>query len=198
MGRDLLPLFEDLPAGIYRVLLAKSIPARPHLEMGFRSKLLTPETLPEWRRQLRQAGKKLAVTNGCFDLLHLGHVTYLEQARAQADVLLVGINGDEGVRALKGEGRPINAELDRALVVAALESVAAVFIFPEERAVTFLQAVQPDVYVKGGDYTLESLHPEEREVVESCGAQIALIPFVQGKSTTSLLDRLGGDQPPKP
>ena len=130
------------------------------------------------------------MTNGCFDLLHAGHVSYLEQAAAHGDVLLVGCNGDESVRELKGPSRPLNAEGDRALVLAALASVGAVAIFPEKRAVNFLRLAKPDVYVKGGDYTPETLDADEREAVESAGGEIAIIPFLPGKSTTSIIERM--------
>lgn len=130
------------------------------------------------------------VTNGCFDLLHLGHVTYLEKARNLGDLLLVGVNSDAAVRGLKGEGRPVNDENDRAAVLAALESVDAICIFPDVRATQFLAAAQPDIYVKGGDYTLETLDQTERRVVEQGGGKIELIPFVPGKSTTRILQKL--------
>jgi rfaE bifunctional protein nucleotidyltransferase chain/domain len=139
---------------------------------------------------MRAKGKKLVVTNGCFDLLHLGHITYLESARATGDALLVGINSDASVRELKGSDRPVNNELDRAAVVAALESVSATCVFTDKSATRFLQVAQPDVWVKGGDYTLETLNQEERRIVESAGGKIVLIPFVPGKSTTSLLEKI--------
>jgi len=158
--------------------------------MNFRQKIISWDRLPEWRRAMRQKGKKLVVTNGCFDLLHLGHVTYLETARNQGDALLVGVNGDGGVRELKGPDRPVNEENDRAAVLAALASVDGVCIFPEKTATRFLAAAQPDVYVKGGDYTLETLNQEERQTVEGAGGKIVIIPFVPGKSTTALLKKL--------
>jgi D-glycero-beta-D-manno-heptose 1-phosphate adenylyltransferase len=160
--------------------------------MSFRDKILGIGQLPGWREQVRQSGGRLVVTNGCFDLLHAGHVAYLEAARAHGDLLLVGVNGDQAVRGLKGPGRPLNPEIDRAAVVAALQSVDAVCIFPEQRAVRFLELARPDIYVKGGDYTLDTLDQEERKVVETAGGQIVLIPFVPGKSTTSLIARLAG------
>ena len=144
----------------------------------------------KWRRGVRASGKKLVVTNGCFDLLHLGHITYLENARKHGDVLLIGVNGDNGVRELKGQSRPVNSESDRASVLAALESVSACCIFPEKTATKFLAAAQPDIYVKGGDYTLETLNQDERHAVESCGGKIVLVPFVPGKSTTALLEKI--------
>jgi rfaE bifunctional protein nucleotidyltransferase chain/domain len=158
--------------------------------MGFRDKLVPYEGLADWRKQFRLTGKTLVVTNGCFDLLHLGHVTYLEKARALGDALMVGINSDAAVRGLKGECRPVNDETDRALVIAALESVGFVAIFPDVRAKKFLEQAAPDVYVKGGDYTLDTLDQEERRVVEQSGGRIVLIPFVPGKSTTKTLERL--------
>ncbi|MHB8523084.1 MAG: adenylyltransferase/cytidyltransferase family protein [Limisphaerales bacterium] len=148
------------------------------------------DQLPQWRTALRAQGRKLAVTNGCFDLVHYGHVAYLEMARNQGDALLVGINGDASVRELKGEGRPINRETDRAAVIAALQSVDGVSIFPERAATRFLSLAQPDVYVKGGDYTLDSLNPEERRAVEAAGGHIMIIPYLPGRSTTALLGRI--------
>ena len=145
--------------------------------MSFRDKILSGDQLGGWREQARHSGRKLVVTNGCFDLLHVGHVAYLESARAQGDLLLVGVNGDQAVRQLKGDGRPLNPEQDRAAVVAALGCVDAVCVFPERRATQFLELARPDIYVKGGDYTLETLDPEERKVVEQAGGRIVLLPL---------------------
>ncbi|CAN5296110.1 hypothetical protein BH20VER2_BH20VER2_08290 [soil metagenome] len=153
-------------------------------------KILDASELARISEQLRTAGKSLVVTNGCFDLLHVGHVRYLQAARSLGDALAVGVNGDNSVRALKGEGRPLNHEHDRAEVLAALACVDYVAIFPEPRATRFLEQVQPAIYVKGGDYTPESLHPEERAVLQQIGAEIRIIPFEPGYSTTGLLDRL--------
>lgn len=158
--------------------------------MSFRDKILPLDALPAWRAELRVQGKKLVATNGCFDILHAGHVTYLEAARQQGDALLVGLNSDGSVRQLKGEGRPVNEETDRAAVLAALQAVDAVCIFPELRATRFLALAQPDIYVKGGDFTLDQLPQEEREVVEKSGGKIITVGFVPGKSTTALLERI--------
>jgi D-glycero-beta-D-manno-heptose 1-phosphate adenylyltransferase len=158
--------------------------------MNFRDKIIAWDKLPEWRKQFRAGGKKLVVTNGCFDILHLGHVTYLETARNFGDALLVGVNGDAAARQLKGAGRPVNSENDRAAILAALESVSAVCIFSEKTATKFLAAAQPDIYIKGGDYTLETLDQDERRAVESAGGKIILVPFVPGKSTTALLEKI--------
>src|SRR5580658_7195988 len=119
--------------------------------MDFAEKILNASTLGPWRDNLRRTSRKLVVTNGCFDVLHLGHITYLQQARDQGDALLVGVTSDAGVQALKGPGRPLNGQNDRAGVLAALESVDAVVVFPELDARAFLEAVRPDIYAKGGD-----------------------------------------------
>jgi D-glycero-beta-D-manno-heptose 1-phosphate adenylyltransferase len=158
--------------------------------MNFRSKIIAWEKLPEWRNRFRAEGKKLVVTNGCFDILHLGHVTYLENARNSGDALLIGVNSDAAVRGLKGAGRPVNSETDRASVLASLQSVDGVCIFTDTTATKFLATAQPDMYVKGGDYTLESLNQNERRAVESAGGKIILVPFVPGKSTTGLLEKI--------
>jgi len=160
--------------------------------VSFREKIIPWDELPQWRAALRARGKKLVVTNGCFDLLHLGHVTYLETARQQGDALLIGLNGDGSVRQLKGPDRPLNGEYDRAAVLSALESVDGVCIFAERTATRFLASAQPDIYVKGGDYTLETLEAEERRAVEQGGGRIVIIPFVPGKSTTELLKKISG------
>ena len=156
----------------------------------FRDKIIAWDKLPAWRAAFRATGKKLVVTNGCFDILHLGHVTYLESARNLGDALLVGVNGDDAARQLKGPGRPVNSEADRAAVLAALASVDGVCIFAEKTAVKFLAAARPDIYVKGGDYTLDTLNQEERRAVESAGGKIVIIPLVPGKSTTALLEKI--------
>jgi rfaE bifunctional protein nucleotidyltransferase chain/domain len=158
--------------------------------VNLRGKIISWEQLPAWRAALRSSGKKLVATNGCFDLLHPGHVFYLEAARKLGDALLIGLNGDESVRGLKGPGRPINSQEDRALVLAALESVSGVCIFAERGAARFLSRAEPDVYVKGGDYTLETMNQEERRLVEQHGGKVAVIAFTPGKSTTALLKKI--------
>ena len=154
------------------------------------SKVIDLETLRRRSKELRATGKSLVATNGCFDLLHPGHVRYLQKARALGHALAVGLNGDESVRHLKGAGRPVNTERDRADVVAGLEAVDFVVIFPEDRATKFLEAAPPAIYVKGGDYTPETLNAEERAVLEKAGARVEIIPFENGYSTTALLERL--------
>jgi D-glycero-beta-D-manno-heptose 1-phosphate adenylyltransferase len=160
------------------------------MRVNFRRKIIPWDQLPAWRAGMRASGKRLVVTNGCFDLLHLGHVTYLEAARNEGDALLVGLNSDESTRKLKGPGRPVNEEQDRAAVLAALESVDGVCIFSEQTATRFLSAAQPDVYVKGGDYTLDTLNQDERRLIEGAGGKIAILPVVPGRSTTELLKKI--------
>jgi rfaE bifunctional protein nucleotidyltransferase chain/domain len=154
--------------------------------------VLTIDQLAEVSAQLARDGKRLVVTNGCFDILHLGHVRYLEAARRLGDALAVGVNGDASVRTLKGEGRPLNDERDRAEVLAALRAVDYVAVFPEERATQFLERVRPAIYVKGGDYKPETLDAEERAVLEKIGAEIRIIPFEAGYSTTGIIKRMQG------
>ncbi|CAN7612877.1 D-glycero-beta-D-manno-heptose 1-phosphate adenylyltransferase [Rhizobacter sp. LjRoot28] len=135
--------------------------------------------------------RKLVFTNGVFDILHRGHVTYLEQARALGASLVLGLNSDASARLLgKGPDRPLNAEADRACVLAALESVSLVVLFDEQTPVELLKRVRPDLYVKGGDYDIESL--EETKWVRSWGGDACALSFVDGYSTTSLVGRIRG------
>ena len=155
------------------------------------AEILSACELARVRDQLEARGEKLVFTNGCFDLLHAGHVRYLQGARELGDALVVALNGDESVRALKGEGRPLNGEADRAEVLAALACVNYVIIFPEVRATKLLRDVRPHVYVKGGDYTPDTLDPEERGVLENAGTEIRIVPFEAGHSTSALIERMG-------
>jgi len=141
-----------------------------------------------WRARLRGEGRRLVFTNGCFDLLHVGHVRYLEAARALGDALLVAINSDRSVRELKGEGRPVLPERERAELLAALAAVDGVTVFDELSPRTLIAEVLPDVLVKGGDYGLEEIHG--REEVEAAGGRVLALPFVEGASTTSIIERI--------
>lgn len=153
-------------------------------------KIVELEELSDRCGKLRAAGKKIVATNGCFDLLHVGHVRYLQAARAFGDVLAVGLNGDRSVRELKGTGRPLRSESDRAEILAALQCVDLVTVFPQIRATQFLAAVGPAVYVKGGDYTTDTLNEDERSVLNKAGAEIRLIPFEAGYSTSQLIEQI--------
>ena len=154
-----------------------------------RAKVMTLEQAVEARKKLAAEGCRLAVTNGCFDLLHRGHAEYLMQARSLADALFVLINSDDSVRALKGPTRPVNQELDRAFLLACLEFVDGVVVFRSSRCDRELAALKPDVYAKGGDYTVESLDPSERAALLEAGSDIRFIPFVPGYSTTGTLKK---------
>jgi rfaE bifunctional protein nucleotidyltransferase chain/domain len=134
-------------------------------------------------------GRKLVLTNGCFDLLHVGHVRYLQRARELGDGLVVAVNGDASVRALKGENRPINGELDRAEVLAALECVSYVTIFHTVRLTAEIRTIRAQIYAKGGDYTVDSLDREEFGALQEAGSDICILPLVPGKSTTSIIKK---------
>ena len=151
---------------------------------------MTPEQVRELRDSLDKQGKKLVFTNGCFDLLHAGHVRYLNQARALGDAMVVALNSDASVRKLKGPTRPINRERDRAEVMAALRAVDAVVIFGDNRATSLIQTIRPHIYAKGGDYTPESLDPEERGALKEVGAEIQILSLVAGRSTTRIVERM--------
>jgi rfaE bifunctional protein nucleotidyltransferase chain/domain len=155
-------------------------------------KLRTPAELAALRDRLGAEGRRLVFTNGCFDLLHVGHVRYLQDARALGDALVVAVNGDESVRALKGPSRPLNCEEDRAEVLAALGCVDAVVVFHTERVTDLVRAIRPQVYAKGGDYTVESLDLGERAALAEAGSEIRILPLVPGRSTTALVGRMEG------
>ena len=153
-------------------------------------KIVELKDLSDRCEKLRSAGKKIVATNGCFDLLHVGHVRYLQAARALGDLLVVGLNADGSVHELKGAGRPITTQSDRAEILAALACVDLVTVFPEIRATKFLAAVRPAVYVKGGDYTPRTLDEEELAILKEIEAEIRLIPFETGYSTSGLIEQI--------
>ncbi len=143
-----------------------------------------------WRAELKKKNLKLVITNGCFDILHRGHAEYLMRARELGDAMLVLINSDRSVRELKGPSRPVIDEYNRAYMLCALESVDSVVMFDTQRCDDMFIALRPDIYVKGGDYTLETINPQEREALQSVNADIRFLPFVEGFSTTEIIDRL--------
>ena len=132
----------------------------------------------------------MVLTNGVFDLLHTGHLYALQAARALGDVLVVAINADASVRAIKGPTRPVQGEQERAYALGALACVDAVVVFREPRLTAEIRALKPDVYCKAGDYTLDTLNPEERAALEQAGAKIAFVPFLPGFSTTALIAKI--------
>lgn len=152
------------------------------------SKVFSPQEIIDERRRLRAAGKKLVFTNGVFDILHVGHVRYLAQARALGDLLLVAVNSDRSVRELKGPDRPLTNETDRAEILAALAAVDYVTIFDDISPRSLIAQLLPDILVKGGDYRLDQIHG--REEVEAAGGRVASLPFVEGSSTTEIIDRI--------
>jgi rfaE bifunctional protein nucleotidyltransferase chain/domain len=155
-----------------------------------RGVLLTADAAEAWRIEQRGAGRLVVFTNGCFDLLHAGHVEYLAWARAQGDALVVGLNSDESVRALKGAQRPITGFADRAAVLAGLRSVDVIVGFAERTPERLLDRIAPDLHVKSAQYRIEEL--PERYVVESHGGRVVLAPHAAGKSTTDIVARVRG------
>ena len=154
------------------------------------SKLGSLDDVRERVAAARRAGRSIALANGCFDVLHVGHVRYLDGAAAEADVLVVGVNADASVRRLKGEGRPVMAAAERALLVAALRSVDHVVVFEEDDVSRLLLALRPEVHCKGTDYTADSV--PEREVVRSYGGRVAIVGDPKQHDTRALLARIRG------
>ena len=163
------------------MILASSDPA---------SRILSLEDAVRWRQSLREMGCPLVVTNGCFDLLHRGHAQYLHESRELGGALLILVNSDASVRQLKGPTRPVVDEYNRAYLLCSLRAVDAAVIFDSPRCTAELAALAPDIYVKGGDYTLDKLDPEERGALLAAGTQIVFKPFVNGFSTTGLIERI--------
>lgn len=151
-------------------------------------KIIAPEEIAEVRARLRAAGRRLVFTNGCFDLLHVGHVRYLQAARALGDALMVAINSDRAVRELKGANRPVMNEQERAEVLAALACVDYVTVFDELSPRRLIASLLPDILAKGGDYALDEIHG--REETEAAGGRVVALPYVAGASTTDIIGRI--------
>lgn len=154
------------------------------------NKICTLEQAVERRQQWKEQGLTCALTNGCFDILHRGHAEYLLGARNKADKLIVLLNADESVRRLKGPSRPVNNEYDRAYLLSCMAFVDMVVVFSESRCTKEIEALSPDVYVKGADYTVEKLDPEERAALFSVNAAIEFLPFVPNHSTTETINKI--------
>jgi rfaE bifunctional protein nucleotidyltransferase chain/domain len=150
--------------------------------------ILSRNDLVPIRHQLRKAGKRVVFTNGCFDILHRGHVDYLSKARAQGDVLIVGINTDSSVKRLKGSGRPIVDEIDRAAVIAALADVDYVCLFDEDTPYELIRALVPDILVKGADWALNDI--VGKDIVESAGGSVHTIEFLPNRSTSKIIQKI--------
>lgn len=153
-------------------------------------KWIPVDKLVDYRALAKEAGQTLVLTNGCFDLLHAGHIYALEQAARYGDVLWVGINSDASIKRLKGAKRPIYPQDERLYMLNALECVQGVFIFDGNDLAQEMQLIKPEVYVKSGDYSLEKLNPKERFVLEACHTKIVFTSFLPGKSTTQTLEAL--------
>lgn len=149
--------------------------------------LVTQQEIIEIVRKGQKQGKTYVATNGCFDILHVGHVRYLQKTKSLADYSIVMLNSDKSVKILKGNDRPINCEQDRAELLSALSCVDYVVLFEEKSPVSLLDKIKPDIYTKGADYTLETL--PEREIVERNNIKVEFIEFVQGKSTTNVIKK---------
>ena len=150
--------------------------------------ILSRNILVNTSRNLQQKGKTIVFTNGCFDIIHAGHVSYLESAKVLGDVLIVGLNTDDSVRRLKGSHRPLNNEKDRALVLDSLRFVDYVTLFDEDTPYELIKEIHPDILVKGGDYTPETI--VGADIVMQKGGKVVVIPLVEGKSTTGLIEKL--------
>lgn len=158
--------------------------------MTFKIKIQTISSSKELIQDLKKLGHKIVFTNGCFDILHLGHITYLEQAKEKGDILIVGLNSDASVKRLKGAERPIKDELCRASILAALSSVDLVVVFEEDTPIDLICEVMPDVLVKGGDYKRADI--VGADFVEKHGGLVEIIPFLEGHSSTDLINKLNG------
>jgi D-beta-D-heptose 7-phosphate kinase/D-beta-D-heptose 1-phosphate adenosyltransferase len=185
MAAELAPLAASVETDRHVVLTTAG--QRPQ-RMASEKVVANLEQLAECVTSYKRQGRRVVLTNGCFDILHRGHVTLLEQARALGDVLVVAVNTDEGVQRLKGSGRPVNALADRMAVLAALGCVDHVVAFGEDTPVEVIRALRPDVFVKGGDYTRERL--PEAALVEELGGIVRILPYVENHSTTRLLERI--------
>jgi D-beta-D-heptose 7-phosphate kinase / D-beta-D-heptose 1-phosphate adenosyltransferase len=157
---------------------------------GVQDKIMSLDAAAVRVADWRARGLSVGFTNGCFDLLHPGHVSLLAQARAQCDRLIVGLNTDASVRGLKGDGRPVNSEMARAVVLAALETVNAVVFFAEETPLKLIDAIKPDVLVKGADYTIDRV--VGADFVQKHGGRVVLVDLVPGQSTTGMIERMDG------
>jgi rfaE bifunctional protein nucleotidyltransferase chain/domain len=153
-------------------------------------KEVTRSELINIRRQLKRDGKKVVFTNGCFDILHRGHIEYLTNARSLGDILIVGINTDASVKRIKGDKRPIVCQGDRAFIIAALEAVDYVCLFDEDTPYKLIESIVPDILVKGSDWTIDTI--VGREIVEGAGGKVQTIGFVSNRSTTDIIKKIAG------
>ena len=153
-------------------------------------KLTSPEDLSRICEELRAQGKRIVWTNGCFDILHTGHITYLQRSARVGDILVLGINSDRSVRANKGPERPINDERERSIILSALACVDYIVVFDDDSPIELVKTLKPDVYAKGGDYTIDTIDQDERRAVEAYGGEIHIVPGVEGRSTTAVVSQI--------
>lgn len=153
-------------------------------------KLRSLKGAADYRLQLKNAGKKVVLTNGCFDLLHTGHLYFLRKAASLGDALFIGLNGDQSVKELKGPTRPVQSEIERAYAMNSLDFVDCIFIFQTMRLTNEILNIQPDIYSKAGDYNLESINTEEKQALLEVDTEITFLPFLEGYSTTLLIDKI--------
>lgn len=154
--------------------------------------IINRKNITEFVENLHKAGKTVVTTNGCFDILHVGHVRYLQKSKSYADYLMVLLNSDKSVKSIKGDDRPINNEMDRAELLCALNCVDFVVLFDESSPASLLDEIKPDVYTKGADYTMETL--PERDIMIKNGTKVEFIDFVQGKSTTNIINKINNKE----
>ncbi len=154
--------------------------------------ILNRKNISEFVAKLHKAGKTVVTTNGCFDILHVGHVRYLQKSKSFGDYLIVLLNSDKSVKSIKGDDRPINNEMDRAEVLCALNCVDFVVLFDETSPASLLDEIKSDVYTKGADYTMETL--PERDIMIKNGTKVEFIEFVQGKSTTNIINKINNKE----
>lgn len=154
--------------------------------------ILSRKNISDFVKKLHEAGKTIVTTNGCFDILHVGHVKYLQKTKSYADYLMVLLNSDKSVKSIKGDSRPINNELDRATILTALSCVDFVVMFDEDSPADLLDEIKPDVYTKGADYNMDTL--PEREIMIKNNIKVEFIDFVEGKSTTNIIDKINNKE----
>ena len=154
--------------------------------------ILNRKNISDFVKKLHEAGKTIVTTNGCFDILHVGHVKYLQKTKSYADYLMVLLNSDKSVKSIKGDSRPINNELDRATILTALSCVDFVVMFDEDSPADLLDEIKPDVYTKGADYNMDTL--PEREIMIKNNIKVEFIDFVEGKSTTNIIDKINNKE----
>lgn len=160
-----------------------------YLEL-IKGKIVTDENLDSLLTYWRLKDNRIVFTNGCFDLLHRGHIEYLSKTASLGDIFIVGLNSDQSVRSIKGQGRPLQDEYSRALILASLKQVTGVYLFDEDTPYNLIKSIKPDVLVKGGDYTEENI--VGADIVKEYGGEVVTIDFVEGYSTTSIIERLKG------